>query len=126
MYLTLSLRLAFALLVMGGSACSSTTPPLARLSTAYPTVTDERLQRVGSGRLADAPDRRLARGFSPLKQITSSNSHHDAGLADEHRLLGAHETTAIVNRRADVHHDSAEQCFALDAKIDPAVALWRK
>src|SRR5260221_13931548 len=74
-YLMLSLSLAIPLLVASGSACSSTTPALMAqdLSTPYPTVTDQRLQRP------EASDWLMYRrtydnsGFSPLKQITSSN-----------------------------------------------------
>ncbi|HEV3300180.1 MAG TPA: hypothetical protein VG055_11090, partial [Planctomycetaceae bacterium] len=49
--LTLSVSLAIPLLVACGSACSSTAPALTAqgLSTPYPTVTDERLQRPEAG-----------------------------------------------------------------------------
>src|SRR5260370_30944914 len=67
-------------------------------STPYPTVTDERLQ------LPEAGDWLMYRrtydgwGFSPLKEITSSNIQKlSLAWSMSTDLLGAHETTAIVN-----------------------------
>ena len=65
---------------------------------AYPTVTDDRLEHP------DADDWLMYRrtydgwGFSPLKQITSSNIQRlSLAWSMSTDLVGAHETTAIVN-----------------------------
>jgi len=92
-YLMLSLSLAIPLLVASGSACSSTAPALTAqgLSTPYPTVTDQRLQRPEAGDWLMYRRTYDGSGFSPLKQITSSNvSHLTLAWSMSTDLLGAH------------------------------------
>ncbi len=125
-YLTLSLSLAIPLLVASGSACSSTTPALTAqgLSTPYPTVTDQRLQRPEAGDWLMYRRTYDGSGFSPLKQITSSNvSHLTLAWSMSTDLLGAHETTAIVNHGRMFITTPQNNVIALDAKT--GTQLWR-
>src|SRR5258707_11555445 len=131
-YLTLSLSLAIALLAASGSACSSTPPastahglstPYATLSTPYATVTDERLQRPEAGDWLMYRRTYDGSGFSPLKQITSSNvSHLTLAWSMSTDLLGAHETTAIVNHGRMFITTPQNNVIALDAKT--GTQLW--
>ena len=67
-------------------------------STAYPTVTDERLQHPEAGDWLMYRRTYDGWGFSPLKQITPSNIHQlTLAWSVSTDLLGAHETTVIVN-----------------------------
>ena len=125
-YLMLSLSLAIPLLVASGSACSSTTPALMAqgLSTPYPTVTDQRLQRPEAGDWLMYRRTYDGSGFSPLKQITSSNvSHLTVAWSMSTDLLGAHETTAIVNHGRMFITTPQNNVMALDAKT--GTQLWR-
>src|SRR2546423_12324898 len=68
-------------------------------STAYPTVTDERLQHPEAGDWLMYRRTYDGSGFSPLKQITPSNILRlTLAWSVSTDLLGAHETTAILNR----------------------------
>ena len=125
-YLTLPLRLAFALLVVSGSGWSSRTPPLAAQgsSSAYPTVTDERLQRPEAGDWLMYRRTYDGSGFSPLKQITSSNVNHlTLAWSMSTDLLGAHETTPIVNRGRMFITTPQNNVIAFDATT--GTQLWR-
>jgi alcohol dehydrogenase (cytochrome c) len=93
-------------------------------STAYPTVTDERLQHP------DADDWLMYRrtydgwGFSPLKEITTSNIQKlSLAWSMSTDLLGAHETTAIVNHGRMFITTPQNNIIALDAKT--GTQLWR-
>jgi len=125
-YLTLPLRLAFALLVVSGSGWSSRTPPLAAQgsSSAYPTVTDERLQRPEAGDWLMYRRTYDGSGFSPLKQITSSNVNHlTLAWSMSTDLLGAHETTPIVNHGRMFITTPQNNVIAFDATT--GTQLWR-
>src|SRR5690242_12742577 len=64
----------------------------------YATVTDERLEHPEAGDWLMYRRTYNGWGFSPLKQITSSNIHKlSLAWSMSTDLLGAHETTAIVN-----------------------------
>ena len=66
---------------------------------AYPTVTDDRLEHPDAGDWLMYRRTYDGSGFSPLKQITPSNIRRLAlAWSMSTDLLGAHETTAIVNR----------------------------
>src|SRR5260370_8508537 len=83
-----------------GALCAallSAQPALAQTTT-YPTVTDARLEHPEAGDWLMYRRTYDGSGFSPLKQITSSNvSHLTLAWSMSTDLLGAHETTAIVN-----------------------------
>jgi hypothetical protein len=67
-------------------------------STAYPTVTDERLQHPEAGDWLMYRRTYDGWGFSPLNEITSSNIQKlSLAWSMSTDLLGAHETTAILN-----------------------------
>ena len=86
-YLTFWLSLPIALFAAHGVHAQG-----ARVeSTPYPTVTDERLQHPDAGDWLMYRRTYDGWGFSPLKEITSSNIHKltqhsqaNAGLVDEH------------------------------------------
>src|ERR1700752_1779537 len=62
-------------------------------------------------------------GFSPLKQITASNvSHLTLAWSMSTDLLGAHETTAIVNHGRMLITTPHNNVIALDAKT--GAQLW--
>src|SRR6266446_1108080 len=66
---------------------------------AYPTVTDDRLEHPDAGDWLMYRRTYDGSGFSPLKQITPSNIRGlTLAWSVSTDLLGAHETTAIVNR----------------------------
>src|SRR5438132_2990457 len=93
-------------------------------STAYPSVTDERLQRPEAGDWLMYRRTYDGSGFSPLKQITSSNvSHLTLAWSMSTDLLGAHETTAIVNHGRMFITTPQNNVIALDAKT--GTQLWR-
>jgi len=78
--------------------------PLSRLAaqgvrpTPYATVTDERLEHPEAGDWLMYRRTYDGSGFSPLKQITASNiGKLSLAWAMSTDLVGAHETTAIVN-----------------------------
>src|SRR5260370_1440581 len=93
-------------------------------STPYPTVTDERLQRPEAGDWLMYRRTYDGWGFSPLKEITSSNIHKlSLAWSMSTDLLGAHETTAIVNRGRMFITTPQNNVIAIDAKTGSQ--LWR-
>ena len=93
-------------------------------STAYPSVTDERLQHPEAGDWLMYRRTYDGWGFSPLKEITSSNIHKlSLAWSVSTDLLGAHETTAIVNHGRMFITTPQNNIIALDAKT--GTQLWR-
>jgi len=90
----------------------------------YPTVTDDRLEHSDAGDWLMYRRTYDGSGFSPLKQIRPSNIR-DLTLAWSMStdLLGAHETTAIVNRGRMFITTPQNNIIALDAKT--GTQLWR-
>src|SRR6201988_4253305 len=93
-------------------------------STPYPTVTDERLLHP------DTDDWLMYRrtydgfGFSPLKQITPSNIRRlTLAWSVSTDVLGAHETTPIVNHGRMFITTPQNNIIALDAQT--GTQLWR-
>ena len=83
-----------------GALCAAllSAQPAHAQSTTYPTVTDARLEHPDAGDWLMYRRTYDGSGFSPLKQITSSNvSHLTLAWSMSTDLLGAHETTAMVN-----------------------------
>jgi len=92
--------------------------------TSYPTVTDARLERPDDGDWLMYRRTYDGWGFSPLKQITSANIHKlSVAWSLNTDLLGAHETTAIVNRGRMFITTPQNNVIALDAKT--GTQLWR-
>src|ERR1700747_841463 len=88
-YLTFLLSLPLALLAAQG---------LDVRSTPYTTVTDERLLHPDAGDWLMYRRTYDGWGFSPLKQITSSNIQNlSLAWSLSTDLVGAHETAVIVN-----------------------------
>src|SRR5258708_32331850 len=86
-------------------------------STAYPSVTNERLQHPEAGDWLMYRRTYDGWGFSPLKQITSSNIHKlSLAWSMSTDLLGAHETTAIVNHGRMFITTPQNNIIPLDAK----------
>src|SRR6266404_8782350 len=93
-------------------------------STPYATVTDARLERPDDGDWLMYRRTYDGWGFSPLKQITSANIHKlSVAWSLNTDLLGAHETTAIVNRGRMFITTPQNNVIALDAKT--GTQLWR-
>jgi hypothetical protein len=93
-------------------------------STPYPSVTDERLLHPEAGDWLMYRRTYDGWGFSPLKQITSSNIQKlSPAWSMSTDLLGAHETTAIVNRGRMFITTPQNNIIALDAKT--GTQLWR-
>jgi len=93
-------------------------------SAPYPTVTDERLQHPEAGDWLMYRRTYDGWGFSPLKQITSSNIHNlSLAWSMSTDLLGAHETAAIVNHGRMFITTPQNNIIALDAKT--GTQLWR-
>src|SRR5260370_5457600 len=101
----------------------SAQPALAQTTT-YPIVTDARLEQPDAGDWLMYRRTYDGSGFSPLKQITSSNvSHLTLAWSMSTDLLGAHETTAIVNHGRMFITTPTNNVMALDAKT--GTQLWR-
>ena len=114
-YLTFLLSLPLAQLVAQGVDVRS---------TPYATVTDERLQHPDAGDWLMYRRTYDGWGFSPLKQITPSNIHKlSLAWSMSTDLLGAHETTAIVNHGRMFITTPQNNIIALDAKT--GTQLWR-
>jgi glucose dehydrogenase len=65
----------------------------------YPTVTDQRLEHPDAGDWLMYRRTHDGSGYSPLKQITPNNIRRlTLAWSVSTDLLGAHETTPIVNR----------------------------
>jgi alcohol dehydrogenase (cytochrome c) len=93
-------------------------------STKYATVTDERLQHPEAGDWLMYRRTYDGWGFSPLKEITSSNIHKlSLAWSMSTDLVGAHETTAIVNHGRMFITTPQNNIIALDAKT--GTQLWR-
>jgi alcohol dehydrogenase (cytochrome c) len=94
-YLKFLLSLPIALLVIHGVHAQAVRVE----PTPYPTVTDERLEHPEAGDWLMYRRTYDGSGFSPLKQITPSNIRSlTLAWSVSTDLLGAHETTPIVNR----------------------------
>ena len=98
-------------------------PALAQ-TAAYPTVTDARLEHPDAGDWLMYRRTYDGSGFSPLKQITPGNAGHlTLAWTMSTDLLGAHETTAIVNHGRMFITTPQNNIVALDAKT--GTQLWR-
>ena len=113
LYLTFSLSLSVALFgVRGVHAQGVQVEP-----TPYPTVTDERLEHPEAGDWLMYRRTYDGFGFSPLKQITPSNIRRlTLAWSVSTDLLGAHETTPIVNHARMFITTPQNNIIALDAK----------
>ena len=119
-YLTFWLGLPIALFAAHGVHAQSVHVE----STAYPTMTDERLLHPDGGDWLMYRRTYDGWGFSPLKEITSSNIHKlSLAWSMSTDLLGAHETTAIVNHGRMFITTPQNNIIALDAKT--GTQLWR-
>src|SRR6266850_2547601 len=119
-YLKLSLSAIITLL----AAQSAFTQGVNVDAKPYPTVTDERLQHPEVGDWLMYRRTYDGWGFSPLKQITSSNIHKlSLAWSRSTDLVGAHETTAIVNHGRMFITTPQNNIIALDAKT--GTQLWR-
>src|SRR5579862_8444883 len=120
LFLTFLLSLSIALLgVHGLHAQGVQVEP-----TPYPTVTAERLEHPEAGDWLMYRRTYDGFGFSPLKQITPSNIRRLAlAWSVSADLLGAHETTPIVNHGRMFITTPQNNIIALDAKT--GTQLWR-
>src|ERR1700751_3922240 len=92
--------------------------------TPYPTVTDERLEHPEAGDWLMYRRTYDGFGFSPLKQITPSNIRRlTLAWSVSTDVLGAHETTPIVNHGRMFITTPQNNIIALDAKTGSQ--LWR-
>ena len=93
-------------------------------STAYPTVTDDRLLHPDAGDWLMYRRTYDGSGFSPLKEITPSNIHKlSLAWSLSTDLVEAHETTPIVNYGRMFITTPGNNIIALDAKT--GTQLWR-
>src|SRR5260370_40837192 len=93
-------------------------------SLAYPTVTDVRLQHPDAGDWLMYRRTYDGWGFSPLKEITSSNIHKlSLAWSLSTDLVGAHETAALGNHGRMFITTPQNNIIALDAKT--GTQLWR-
>src|SRR5258708_35723451 len=119
-YLKLSLC-ALLMLVAAQSAFPQGTSGDAK---EYPKVPDERLEHAAAGDWLIYRRTYDGSGYSPLNQITPSNIHQLAlAWSVSTDLLGAHETTAIVNHGRMFITTPQNNIIALDAKT--GTQLWR-
>src|SRR5260370_9940498 len=119
-YLKLSLSAIITLL----AAQSAFTQGVNVDAKPYPKVTDERLEHPAAGDWLMYRRTYDGWGFSPLKEITSSNIHKlSLAWSMSTDLLGAHETTAIVNHGRMFITTPQNNIIALDAKN--GTQLWR-
>src|SRR6266853_4332868 len=119
-YLTFWLSLPVALFAAHGVHAQGTHVE----STPYPTVTDERLLHPDTGDWLMYRRTYDGFGFSPLKQIIPSNIRRlTLAWSVSTELLGAHETTSIVNRGRMFITTPQNNIIALDAKT--GTQLWR-
>jgi alcohol dehydrogenase (cytochrome c) len=96
-------------------------------TTAYPSVTDEQLQHPEAGDWLMYRRTYDGWGFSPLKEITSSNIQKlSLAWSMSTDLLGAHETTAIVNHGRMFITTPQNNIIALDAKTGTQVWRYRR
>ncbi len=100
------------------------TQAVAAESTAYPTVTDDRLVHPDPGDWLMYRRTYDGSGFSPLKEITPSNVHKlSLAWSLSTDLVEAHETTPIVNHGRMFITTPGNNIIALDAKT--GTQLWR-
>jgi alcohol dehydrogenase (cytochrome c) len=93
-------------------------------STAYPTVSDARLEHPDDGDWLMYRRTYDGSGFSPLKQITPNNIRRlTLAWSVSTDLLGAHETAPIVNRGRMFITTPQNNIIAFDAKT--GTQLWR-
>jgi alcohol dehydrogenase (cytochrome c) len=93
-------------------------------SKPYATVTDERLQHPEAGDWLMYRRTYDGSGFSPLRQITTRNiGKLSLAWSLNTDLIGAHETTPIVNRGQMFITTPGNNVIALDAKT--GTQLWR-
>src|SRR6266481_1936689 len=93
-YFKLSLSLAIALLAAQSAFAQGVNVD----AKPYPKVTDERLEHPAAGDWLMYRRTYDGSGYSPLNQITPSNIHQlTLAWSVSTDLLGAHETTVIVN-----------------------------
>src|SRR5438445_13046885 len=120
LYLTFLLSLSIALFgIHGVHAEGVHVEP-----TPYPTVTDERLEHPEAGDWLMYRRTYDGFGFSPLNQITPSNIHQlTLAWSVSTDLLGAHETTVIVNGGRMFITTPQNNIIAFDAKT--GTQLWR-
>src|SRR3989442_13853397 len=86
-------------------------------STPYPTVTDERLQHPDAGDWLMYRRTYDGWGFIPLKQVTSSNIQKlSVAWAMSTGMVGAHETTVLVNHGRMFITTAQNNIIALEAK----------
>jgi len=106
------------------SAALFVTKVLHAESGAYPTVSDARLEHPDDGDWLMYRRTYDGAGFSPLKEVTPSNIHRlTLAWSVSTDLLGAHETTSIVNRGRMFITTPQNNIIALDAKTGNQ--LWR-
>ena len=95
----------------------------------YPKVTDERLEHPAAGDWLMYRRTYDGSGYSPLNQITPNNIHQlTLAWSVSTDLLGAHETTAIVNHGRMFITTPQNNIIALDAKTgtwDPLESTCR-
>ena len=90
----------------------------------YPTVTDTRLEHPDAGDWLMYRRTYDGWGYSPLKQITKANIQKlSLAWSMSTDLLGAHETTAIVNQGRMFITTPQNNIIAIDAKTGKQ--LWR-
>ncbi|HWY16691.1 MAG TPA: PQQ-dependent dehydrogenase, methanol/ethanol family [Rhizomicrobium sp.] len=93
-------------------------------SATYPTVTASRLEHPDAGDWLMYRRTYDGSGFSPLKQITPSNIRRlSLAWSLSTDMLGAHETTPIVNHGRMFITTPQNNIIALDAKT--GTQLWR-
>src|SRR5579862_2574165 len=119
-YLKLSLSAIIALLAAQSGFTQGTNVDV----KPYPKVTDERLEHPAAGDWLMYRRTYDGWGFSPLNQITPSNIHQlTLAWSVSTDLLGAHETTVIVNDGRMFITTPQNNIIALDAKT--GTQLWR-
>jgi alcohol dehydrogenase (cytochrome c) len=106
------------------SAALVVTQVLHAESTAYPTVSDARLEHPDAGDWLMYRRTYDGSGFSPLKAITPSNVQRlSLAWSLSTDLVEAHETTPIVNQGRMFITTPGNNVIALDAKT--GTQLWR-
>src|ERR1700758_1834621 len=117
-------RMSYIRVLSALAALLFITQTLQAESTVYPTVTDARLEHPDAGDWLMYRRTYDGSGVSPLKQIASSNvSPLTLAWSMSTDLLGAHETTTIVNHGRMFITTPQNNVIALDAKT--GTQLWR-
>src|SRR5579863_3932826 len=119
-YLKVSLSLPIALLAVHSAFAQGAHVDV----KPYQKVTDERLEHPDAGDWLMYRRTYDGSGYSPLNQITPSNIHQlTLAWSVSTDLLGAHETTVIVNQGRMFITTPQNNIIALDAKT--GTQLWR-